>query len=144
MTHWSSVLSSCPAIFRLWISVSFWPKKIIFDRKNLAVFWSFCCEVMMIFYIRRNPYGLPILADSELVKTFGRNDFILSVKHYTLIIPLFCKESDHWCYVFVLKYDLLNPQGGGGGEGVLPYIRHISMCRPKGKGFCAFLVWKQV
>ena len=33
--------------------------------------------------------------------------------------------------------------GEGGGK-VLPYISHICMCRPKGKGFCALLVWKQV
>ena len=30
------------------------------------------------------------------------------------------------------------------GEKVLPYIIHICMYRPKGKGFCALLVWKQV
>ena len=30
------------------------------------------------------------------------------------------------------------------GEKVLPYISHICMYRPKGKGFCALLVWKQV
>ena len=90
---------------------------------------------MMIFYIRRNPYGLPILADSELVKTFGRNDFILSVKHYTLIIPLFCKESDHWCYVFVLKYDLLNPQGGEGGGGSTPLYKTYKYVPPQREGF---------
>ena len=32
-----------------------------------------------------------------------------------------------------------------GGGGVLPYIRYISgMCRLKGYGFWAVLVWKQV
>ena len=31
------------------------------------------------------------------------------------------------------------PRGGGGGRGgVLPYIDHISMCRPKGLGFVPF------
>ena len=29
---------------------------------------------------------------------------------------------------------------GGGGGGVPPYIRHVSMRRPKGYGFGAFLV----
>ena len=33
---------------------------------------------------------------------------------------------------------------GGGGGGVPPYIRHVSMRRPKGYGFGAFLVWKRV
>ena len=32
---------------------------------------------------------------------------------------------------------------GGGGE-VLPYISYIGMCRPKGYGFRAVLVWKRV
>ena len=31
-------------------------------------------------------------------------------------------------------------RGGGGGAGLLPYIDHISMCRPKGYGFCAVSV----
>ena len=31
-----------------------------------------------------------------------------------------------------------------GGGGVLPYIRYIGMCRPKGYGFWAVLVWKRV
>ena len=35
-------------------------------------------------------------------------------------------------------------KGRGGGGGVLPYISHIGMCRPKGLGFCAVLVWKRV
>ena len=30
------------------------------------------------------------------------------------------------------------------GEGVLPYISYIGMCYPKGYGFLAVLVWKQV
>ena len=28
-------------------------------------------------------------------------------------------------------------------RGLLPYISHMSMCRPKGNGFCDFSVWKQ-
>ena len=34
--------------------------------------------------------------------------------------------------------------GGGGEEGVLPYISHIGMCRPIKLGFCAVLVRKRV
>ena len=37
----------------------------------------------------------------------------------------------------------LNHRTSGGG-GVLPYINHIGMCRPKGWGFCTILVWKRV
>ena len=33
---------------------------------------------------------------------------------------------------------------GRRGEAVLPHITHIGMCRPKGYGFGAVLVWKQV
>ena len=32
----------------------------------------------------------------------------------------------------------------GWGGGVLPYLSHTGMCRPKGWGFCAVLVWKRV
>ena len=29
---------------------------------------------------------------------------------------------------------------GGGGEGCTPLLSHISMCRPKGYGYCTFPV----
>ena len=42
----------------------------------------------------------------------------------------------------LLKRAHSNERRGKGGEGggVLPYISHIGMCRPKGLGFCAVLV----
>ena len=39
---------------------------------------------------------------------------------------------------------LYSARKGGGGVGVLNYINHTDMCRPKGYGIWALLVWKRV
>ena len=49
-----------------------------------------------------------------------------------------------WFATNLSRSQNLSPVWGGRGGGVLPYIIHIGMCRPKGYGFGAFLVWKQI
>ena len=47
------------------------------------------------------------------------------------------RDFAHIFYAVDIKVKVLSPEprGGGGGEGLLPYIRNIGMCRPKGYGF---------
>ena len=40
-------------------------------------------------------------------------------------------------YVNFLKLCIVSGGGGGGAEGILPYITHIGMCRCEGYGFQA-------
>ena len=50
-----------------------------------------------------------------------------------------------WSWLGVLRDDLTENWGKtSGGRGVLFYTSHIGMCRLKGRGFWAFLVWKRV
>ena len=46
-------------------------------------------------------------------------------------------KYEHWNETFCARSTVFP-------GGVLPYIRYIGMCRPKGYGFWAVLVWKRV
>ena len=70
-----------------------------------------------------------------------------------LYSSVICKENNKILWVFRIplrNFDHFSDRRNYShtleirGEKVLPYISHICMYRPKGKGFCALLVWKQV
>ena len=67
---------------------------------------------------------------------------ILSSRHVFSVDAVCRFQTKHKGPKYVAFIHSINflPGEGGGGGGVPPYIRNVSMRRPKGYGFGAFLV----